>query len=968
MRHTLKKIATACALLGLPAAAQADPISLIAIGANLGFTGTAALVAGAISAYGGYALLGLQIYGGIDARRRAKAAQREATRRYNASVTDRSVSLLQGTPPWRIVYGECITGGSVVAIFTSDKAIVTSGGAAGAKPDGLKHMVILMASHEVEALGECFIDGVSLGNLDGSGYSTSSDWTTGASEKLVTVTFSSSTTLTAPATSIVSAATLGNNANTWDVARTVAISGGGLTLTVTDGLGSDPVTVVYKTSVNPSVIRVQKHLGSDTQTVDTYLNSIKPTEWDSSHRLRGCAYLVVTLDLEDPRFQGGPPNLTCRVKGKKLYDPRKDSTNGGSGSHRYNNPATWEWSDNPALCTRDWIVGEYGMAHDNADVVDSFTIAAANACDVTFSFNIGITSFTQPTYRCNGVATTEEAREAVLDKLADSMAGFAVYGAQWQIIAGAWTAPVMALTDDDLDGQIEVIQAGAGIDELFNGVRGTYIGIDSASPTDFQPYQNSTFVTADGEPLWQDVALPFTNTKIHCSNIARVLTERSRNSQVIQYPAKLRAWPLQIGDRVTVTSTEYGITTPKTYRVTDWQFGLSAPVTLALQEDAADAYDTVDAAVADPTPNTDLPAPWLVEALALATPQSGTNHLIRADDGTITTRVWVSWSSLTGAYLKDGRGRVVVRWRRVGPDVDWQQQEVDASDAGVYLLGVQDGDRVAIEAWAVNDGGFRGASDTKVHTVVGKTAAPANVSGLAVAAQPGGVAITVTPSTELDVQSGGALELRVGASWAAGTRIFRGPADRYTWPWPAAGSYTVRAKWFDSSGNESAGDATASITVGNASLINTSELLANAATKVHTASASGVSVTGEKGVPTGTFTDLVSFTFTPPYDCEVLITAEGTGSISTAASGLLGDYAMLSTRLTVNGTQQGALRNYAIDQQVGFSKQASCGFARAQRFSATGGVSYTVVLQGQQYVVATTCTVDATLRIEEIRR
>jgi len=43
MRHTLTKIATACALLGLPAAAQADPISLIAIGANLGFTGTAAL-------------------------------------------------------------------------------------------------------------------------------------------------------------------------------------------------------------------------------------------------------------------------------------------------------------------------------------------------------------------------------------------------------------------------------------------------------------------------------------------------------------------------------------------------------------------------------------------------------------------------------------------------------------------------------------------------------------------------------------------------------------------------------------------------------------------------------------------------------------------------------------------------------------------------------------------------------------
>ena len=176
----------------------------------------------------------------------------------------------------------------------------------------------LMASHEVDALGDLFIDGVPLGALDGSGYATGSDWTTGTAEKLVTVTFSGSTTLTAAATAIVSAVSPGDNYNTYDQDRTVAISGGGLTLTVTDSLGDAPVTVVYKTSVSPAVIRVQKHLGSDSQTVDAYLTSVVPTEWDASHRLRGCAYLVVTLDLEDQRFQGGPPALTCRVRGKKL--------------------------------------------------------------------------------------------------------------------------------------------------------------------------------------------------------------------------------------------------------------------------------------------------------------------------------------------------------------------------------------------------------------------------------------------------------------------------------------------------------------------------------------------------------------------------------------------------------------------------------------------------------------------------
>jgi hypothetical protein len=32
---------------------------------------------------------------------------------------------------------------------------------------------------------------------------------------------------------------------------------------------------------------------------------------------------------------GAPANFFALVKGRRLYDPRKDSTNGGSGTHRY---------------------------------------------------------------------------------------------------------------------------------------------------------------------------------------------------------------------------------------------------------------------------------------------------------------------------------------------------------------------------------------------------------------------------------------------------------------------------------------------------------------------------------------------------------------------------------------------------------------------------------------------------------
>jgi hypothetical protein len=93
--------------------------------------------------------------------------------------------------------------------------------------------------------------------------------------------------------------------------------------------------------------------------------------------------------------------------------------------------------------------------------------------------------------------------------------------------------------------------------------------------------------------------------------------------------------PSAFGARVRVTSTEYGFDA-KAYRVTDWQFGLSSAVVLTLQEDDATIYDLADAATADPTPNTNLPNPWLVAAITgLAATSSAFPCRIRYGQGLI---------------------------------------------------------------------------------------------------------------------------------------------------------------------------------------------------------------------------------------------------------------------------------------------------------------------------------------------
>ena len=783
----MRRAAVALALLALPLAASADPITItVALAPYIGGTLAAFVASNAVT----LGFIALQIAGTVVGRRKARSQAARARAEANSRLEDRSATLLQATPPWRVIYGRCIVGGDIVAIFTSDKTGYREDGGTYTKPDALKHLVIVLAAHEVQAINEIFIEGVGLGALDGSGYPTGGDFhVAGAPDsRSRTITAGGYIDVPEAVVGILRAYyTTGVGVDTIYVDVTPTLSLGNTRITNPDGTNSITVdyTIAHDSGATSSV-RVQKHLGTDSQTVDAYLTSVAPAQWTANHRLRGIAYVVVTLDLEEPRFQGGPPQMTFDVSGKKLYDPRTAAT---------------AWSNNPALVARDWLAAAWGYAVDAAaDIDDAACIAAANACEVrqlaaahahvatctasaaddtvTFSADMwfacgdgvrlatsgtlpgglsaGTTYYAIPlrdrrtfqlattranafagtakditsagtgihtgtwhdydTFACDGAFTSADAREAVLDDIVESMAGTASYGATWRLNAGAWSAAVTSLTDDDLDGQIDVVQAGAGMDALFNGIHGSYIGVGKATPTDFDPYQNAAFVAADGRELWQDLALPFTSSKVRAANLARIFVERNRDGLMIRYPAKLKAWPLEIGDRVSVTSAEYGFVA-KTFRVTDWQFGVSSAVQLTLQEDAAAIYDLADAVSADPAPNTALPNPWSVAALAgVAALSDGSTVQISAGSA-IVPRVLVSWTAVTDAYVADGGGRIEILWRR--PDAPWQQVNVPGDSTSAYLVGPNHGDRIVIEARARNSLGKLGPSSFVGHTVSG---------------------------------------------------------------------------------------------------------------------------------------------------------------------------------------------------------------------------------------------------------
>ena len=125
-------------------------------------------------------------------------------------------------------------------------------------------------------------------------------------------------------------------------------------------LGTDP-TLRYSFVFN-------LHHGASSQTADPMLTASVPTQWTSNHKLNGVCYIAASFDYDKKGMYQGVPQITVQVMGKKVFDPRDDST---------------EWSSNPALCLLDYIQNDqYGKGLATADINMTTFEDAADVCDV----------------------------------------------------------------------------------------------------------------------------------------------------------------------------------------------------------------------------------------------------------------------------------------------------------------------------------------------------------------------------------------------------------------------------------------------------------------------------------------------------------------------------------------------------------------------------------------------------------
>jgi len=466
-----------------------------------------------------------------------------------------------------------------------------------------------------------------------------------------------------------------------------------------------------------SVARIKIHLGNQT-TSDPDLTA-ECRQWTSAHVGFGVTYLYARLKFDTKVFPNGVPNIKALVRGKQVYDPRKTT-------HNWSDPATWEWSDNWALCCLDYNRFEAGVGAAAHEIDLSYFAAAANDSDQLVEYKTG--KF-EKRYTCNGTYNTDVSPSSIMEKMLTAGAGMHVYvSGQYRLYAGVYQGPeVLVLTEDDAAGDIDV-RPYTPRSDLCNAVRGTFVDPENFyQPTDFPPYESSYYrAQDDGEYIDHDLDLPFTQSVWTAQRLGKLYLEQKRAGMQISMPVKMIGVAVSVGKVVGLSLPRLGI--DGTFQIVDWQFDYGKPVSLILVETSPELFDYAMGSYTerDLTPNVILPNPATVP-----TPV-GLQYVEYQDDpqwqGELTWSAPANNSSYRYVIeVSNGLGEVVYQ-----TNADSTRLLLPKFDAGFYTVSV----------WALNL--FANRSNAPATITIGATL-PAPVTGIEVIAGP--LTLTLRPTT-----------------------------------------------------------------------------------------------------------------------------------------------------------------------------------------------------------------------------
>jgi hypothetical protein len=525
--------------------------------------------------------------------------------------------------------------------------------------------------------------------------------------------------------------------------------------------------------------------------------------WTSSCRQDGCCSIHFKLKWDQAKWPNGVPNIRAKIRGKKVFDPRSSTT---------------AWSNNWALCVRDWMIDPVnGLKCAASEINDTLLNAAANLSDEAVALLAG---GTEPRYTCNGSYDTSKTRGTVISALLTAGAGrLAPCGGQWNLYGGAWRAPSLTLGDDDLRGGLQ-LTARKSRRDLASGVKGdfvdpnndwqtasfpgmvfaSYVADDSGVPGAAERgrwltatgYSANDAVMSNGfayvctsphtsgastqpgvgaswptkwnlaaELNWKTVSYPFTTSAATAQRLAKIDLETVRRQIALALPAKLGGYLAQPPEVLQFTHSDFAWTN-KTFEIvqcdlvpgSDGAWG----VDFSLQESDANVYawSTAFEQAQQAIVNVSVADPKTVQPVSGIALTSGASTVLVRGDGVHLSRIQVTWTQPADQFVVSG-GKIFCEYQ-VHNSGNWRPAfEVDGATTIGFIQGVSDGVAYDVRMHARNVYDVYSA-DVQVsnHTV---TSDASNVSY-----RPLSNPLTATDAGASDTVSIAAFTMRVGGN------------------------------------------------------------------------------------------------------------------------------------------------------------------------------------------------------------
>jgi hypothetical protein len=410
--------------------------------------------------------------------------------------------------------------------------------------------------------------------------------------------------------------------------------------------GGGTVSAVAGSSTHGWVGRINIRIlsGTDSQTADAVLTTNFGSGWDSNHKLGGLAYAIVHLTFDETALNS-IPEFRFLVRGRKVYDPRLDSTNGGSGAHRLATPSTWAWSRNAVLCNNDFdrgvsinsvVVAGLGIASTRFDWPN--VIAEANVCDESVSLDAG---GNQKRYTADGIIDPRLAPTEIRRNFQLAFAGeSALADGKLRYYAGAYRTPTLSLVDDHFVGPIQH-SVWQGESSRVDTAQGSFSSsAEYGSVVDYSPIAISGASASSPRIASIDLQLVADTTNsagvfdggARAQRIAKLLLEKQAAGKTLKMTTSLYGLRCVPGETAQVTRSSIGLSA-QTMRVAEVQLrfeqvdaGVVPLVDLAFEAGPSSLYtwSAEETAIAAPpaiplAPATELPpGSWTMAQLGIA--------------------------------------------------------------------------------------------------------------------------------------------------------------------------------------------------------------------------------------------------------------------------------------------------------------------------------------------------------------